>query len=312
MSGTIGFLQGFSPNYLSFATAQFINAALSSGLYMTIYLLSIELAAPKTRGFVGAVIHLIFSLAQVLLGFTAMYVHNFRVLLKFYFGLTFLALSYIWLTPESVRWLLQRGEIGKARKILCKVAKVNEVVLSEKTLAILNESNNEEEKTEPKSENSYPLWQALKSKEILIRLATFCCCFFTINFIYYGLNVHSVALLGGNKYLNFTLLNLSEPPAVIVSYYLMQKMGRKLPLCGFMIFCSVAVIISEVIPDDYFYLRLFLLVLGKFDVTLAFTVLFMYASELFPTNLRQSCMNVCQTFGRCGGILAPQIPLLVG
>lgn len=51
--------------------------------------------------------------------------------------------------------------------------------------------------------------------------------------------------------------------------------------------------------------------LGKFGATAAFTIVYVITSELFPTNLRQSFMGTCSTFGRLGSMIAPQMPLLV-
>lgn len=50
--------------------------------------------------------------------------------------------------------------------------------------------------------------------------------------------------------------------------------------------------------------------IGKFAITVSFTVLYIYTSELFPTNLRQSLLGICSMFGRFGSMLAPQTPLL--
>lgn len=46
-------------------------------------------------------------------------------------------------------------------------------------------------------------------------------------------------------------------------------------------------------------------------MTIAYTVLYMYCTEMFPTCLRHSLLSVCSMFGRIGSITAPQVPLLV-
>lgn len=268
--------------------------------------MAIELAGPSARSLAGAVVHFVFSIGQILLGVTAIYVHNFRTILQILFGPTFFVITYVWLVPESVRWLMHTGKMEQAKEILLKAAKINDVQLSDGAMAHLNETKKECDNENTKS----PLRDALKSRIIFVRLITFCFCWFSINFVYYGLNVHSVAI-GGSKYVNFTILNLAEIPAVIMTYVLMTRMGRKTLLIGSVLFCSVACVVSEIIPDDYLHFRLSMLVLGKFGVTIAFTILYMFTSEIFPTGIRQSCLNVCQTLGRCGSILAPQTPLLV-
>ncbi|KRT83419.1 membrane transporter, partial [Oryctes borbonicus] len=65
------------------------------------------------------------------------------------------------------------------------------------------------------------------------------------------------------------------------------------------------------ISDDNGKLRLLLFLLGKFFATISYTVLYLYTTEMFPTNVRHSLLATCSMFGRFGSMVAPQIPLLV-
>lgn len=58
------------------------------------------------------------------------------------------------------------------------------------------------------------------------------------------------------------------------------------------------------------WLTVFFFLIGKFAITVSFTVLYIYTAELFPTNLRHSLLGICSMFGRFGSMLAPQTPLL--
>lgn len=57
--------------------------------------------------------------------------------------------------------------------------------------------------------------------------------------------------------------------------------------------------------------RLVAFLIGKFGITIAFTVLYVFTTELFPTPLRHSLLGTCSMFGRTGSMIAPQTPLLV-
>ena len=45
--------------------------------------------------------------------------------------------------------------------------------------------------------------------------------------------------------------------------------------------------------------------IGKFGVTCAFAIIYVYAAELFPTVLRSTGMGMCSVMARVGSILAP-------
>ena len=323
LSGTMGFIKSFSTSYEMFAMMEFTDALVSSGMYITIFILMIEYVGPDKRVFVGSLITFAYTVGQVLLGVIAMYVLHFRTILAILFAPTFFILTYIWLIPESVRWLLSKKRYNEAR-ILLKAAKSNKVNLSEGVLKMLDNKSmletiptdfrREEQiiKTDLTKEepSKYPIIDALKSKTLTIRALNCFFCWFTNTFIYYGLNVRSVAM-GGNKYLNFTLVNLSQLPAAILSYYLMHYAGRKISLCAAMILSSVSCIACELLPPDQTAWGLVFVILGKFGISISFSILYVYTSEMFPTNLRQSFMNACSTFGRLGSMLSPQTPLLV-
>lgn len=57
--------------------------------------------------------------------------------------------------------------------------------------------------------------------------------------------------------------------------------------------------------------KLILFVIGKFGITISCAVIYMYTSEMFPTNLRHSILGICSMVGGIATALAPQTPLLV-
>lgn len=59
------------------------------------------------------------------------------------------------------------------------------------------------------------------------------------------------------------------------------------------------------------WLTTLLYLAGKVAITQAFSGIYMYTSELFPTHARHSLLGFCSTVGRVGSIVAPQMPLLV-
>lgn len=58
-------------------------------------------------------------------------------------------------------------------------------------------------------------------------------------------------------------------------------------------------------------LTLCLWLIGKFSISWAFTSIRSYASELFPTVYRSSCIGICEMVARFGGVFAPLTRTLV-
>lgn len=304
-----------------FAVMEFITSLVSGGTFMTIFVMAIEFSGAKKRVFSGTLISAIYSSSQVVTGVVAMFFHNFRTFLQVLFVPNFLVLTFIWLVPESVRWLITNGKVSQARKILMRSAKINGVEISETSkdmlydhheIQIVSGSGITTTSTTSKKSNKpvNSLRFAFQSGSLVLRLLNCLFCWLANSFIYYGMNINSVSL-AGNKYVNYIFVNLVEVPAVFFASYLMEKVGRKKVLSICLLINGIACVATEFIPEDNHVGRLIMFIIGKCGVTISFTVLFVFSSELFPTSIRHSFMNACSTAGSVGSIVAPMTPLLV-
>lgn len=276
-----------------YATMEFITSMCAAGIYMAVFILGVELVGAK-RVLGGTMIAQIFAVGQVILGFITMHITNYRHLLRVIYMPTMVVLCYIWCIPESVRWLISNGQNKKALKIIYKAAKTNRVELSNSTLDSMYDFSDNESDLINKSNaaNSSPFLLAMRSKTLVLRFLICCFCWFTNGFVYYGISIHAVSL-AGNKYINFILISAAEVPAIIITYFLMQNFRRKLSLQLAMLVCATVCIMSEFISDYSPIWKLILFGIGKCSISIAFTVSYVYTSELFPTNLRQSFMSSC-------------------
>lgn len=275
-----------------YAVMEFVTSACAAGIYMSVFILGMELVGANKRVLGGTIIAQIFAIGQVILGFVAMYITNYRHLLRAIYFTTILVLSYIWCIPESVRWLMSKGQNQKALKIIYKAAKTNHVELSHSTLDSMYElSSNEPDRSDKTTTaKSNPFLLAIKSRILVLRFLICCFCWFTNGFVYYGISIHAVSL-AGNKYINFILISFAEVPGIIITYFLMQNCRRKLSLQLAMLVCAIVCITSEFTSAFSPIWKLILFGIGKCSISIAFTVSYVYTSELFPTNLRQSFMS---------------------
>ncbi|XP_069682753.1 organic cation transporter protein-like isoform X2 [Periplaneta americana] len=238
------------------------------------------------------------------------------VVVRVFYIPIFFCFSYLWLLPESVRWLLTMGKIEEARNTIIKAAKRNGVKLSEETLnkfemnslcehkSFHDVSDEEEEKSAKEI-----LKQVMRSKILLLRVVNCSFCWATITFVFFGLSLTSVSV-GGNKFTSFTLAALIELPAYAVFFFTMDRFGRKATLCVSLVVSGISCISFAFVPTDMEWMQMLLFLAGKFSITISFTVVYVYTAEMFPTELRHSLLGVCAMVGRIGSMIAPQTPLL--
>lgn len=321
---------------------EFFDAGFGAGTYSSAFILGLELVGPKKRVFGSILISCSYSLGEALLAILAMYTRNFRTLLRICYAPIILVVAYFWIIPESVRWLMITGKEKVAAAVLIKAARINNVTLSDSTIRKLYDNNLsnlsliDEEKQNLtdmstkqlhqqfatatstkvqqqqsiKAENKYPIVDVFKSKILIIRMIICSYCWLTNTLVYYGLGMNAVTL-AGNKYMNFVFVSLVEIPGYLLTYFIMERWGRRWPLCGSLLICGLACVMSQFLPDDSIILRLSVFLIGKCAITISFTVLYIYTAELYPTNLRHSLLSTCSMVGRIGSMIAPQTPLLV-
>ncbi|RVE44804.1 hypothetical protein evm_010556 [Chilo suppressalis] len=313
MNGIFGLIRSFSVNYEMLLVFEFLETALGAGAYSTAFVLAIELVGPKGRVFGNTIINVVYVCGLMTLSALAWQLQNWRTLLQIVYTPALFVFSYLWILNESVRWLLSKGKSVEAVQILRGAAKMNKVQLSEGLLAPLLEV--EKVPLDDKEENEIPhtpkstLAQAVRSSIILKRVVVCSFLWITCTFVYYGLSINSVSL-AGNKYVNFMLVGFVEIPANFVCLLVLDKFGRKRTLIITYVLSACLCISLSFVPNDQKWCSLVIYLSGKFSITVAYSSVYIYVSEVFPTSVRQSLLAVCSSLGRVGSTLAPLTPLL--
>lgn len=157
-------------------------------------------------------------------------------------------LLYIYLLPESIRWLLTKGRKEEAVEIIMRAAKMNNVTLSEETMKQLTEEKlkpAEQKKEEPHEDG---LWmQVLRSPIIMKRLAICSWWWITCTFVFYGMAINSVSL-AGDKYTNYMLVVSVEVIAVVTNALVLDRVGRKRTLLAAYVVCGFSLVAITFVP----------------------------------------------------------------
>lgn len=317
---TLGIVKSFATSYTMFVSFELLLCLCTPGAFHTLFIMMVEWVVPEKRILGGTFVCIAYSLGQIALGVVSAYVTNFRWFLRAIYAPALLVLSYIWLVPESVRWMHSKGMHKRVHCVIQKAANMNGVILSKKADMYLRNARDGAEAlkkcrkmdpvavSEPKSQTIFT------SRRLFVRMMICAFCMFANNAIYIGLNVHSVFLAGSNsKHFNYIAVNIIEVPANIISYYVMLGMGRRLPFSCSLLATAVLCMMAEHVPAFEYEsaLRLALFVASKLFITVSESIVMMYVSEMFPTCLRQSYMNSIYAISCLGSMSAPQIALLV-
>ncbi|KPJ03083.1 Organic cation transporter protein [Papilio xuthus] len=330
MNGIFGFIRSFSTSYIMMLIFEFLEAGLGAGAYSTAFVLgrrsspkpfrispgglAMELVGPKGRVFGNTLINAVYVLGLMSLSGLSWWLQDWRLQIRIIYAPAFLGFTYLWILNESVRWLLSKGRHNEAVDILKKAMKMNKVDLTDDVLSPLSELGDVEDtkskEVAPKEEeNKSSFTQALKSNIIRKRVLVCSFLWITCTFVYYGLSINSVSL-AGNKYLNFMLVAFVEIPANFACLLVLDRFGRKRTLITTYVLSACLCISLSLLPKDQKWLPLVIYLSGKFSITVAYSSVYIYVSEVFPTNVRQSLLAVCSALGRVGSTLAPLTPLL--
>ncbi|KAL4232457.1 hypothetical protein ACF0H5_007150 [Mactra antiquata] len=297
----IGSSLGLIPmeNYYGFAVLMFILGGSLLGVYMTSYVLGMELVGTSKRFLAGTINTFFLTTGQLYMVLMVYLLRDDK-----YFTLSValpgvLFLPYYWLIPESCRWLISKGRTDEAIVILRKVANSNNTKLDEDAVRRL-----------PPPEKQAGVWKLFSTRTLGVWTVIIFFNWFVCSMSYYGV-VLNTGNLGGDIYFNFTMLVLAEYPGKFFDLVLLDRIGRKRLYIAYL-FIGAAAFLLTIWPiadggDDLHYVLIALAMIGKLCITGAFGAIYVLSAEIFPTVVRNTGMGASSAVARVGSMLAPYI-----
>ena len=206
----------------------------------------------------------------------------------------------VWkLLPESVPYLINKGRVQEAHEMVCRLEA--EAGLPVATEAVVN--------TPAEKENiSFArLWQPPFARRTLMLWLIW----FGIVYSYYGIFTWLPSLLVKQGYsivqsFEYVLVMiLAQLPGYVAAAWLVEKLGRKATLAGFIGMCAVSAYFFG--QADTVSMIMFWGCLMSFFNLGAWGVLYTYTPEQYQTNIRAFGSGWASAIGRMGGIVAPMV-----
>ncbi|KAG5849858.1 hypothetical protein ANANG_G00076160 [Anguilla anguilla] len=146
-----GLSVAFSVNAPMFSTLRFFEGFCLSGITLSLYVLRIELCLPGWRFSMTMVANFVVMGGQLLMPGLASLCRDWQVLQVVIICPFILMLSYVWVFPESLRWLLSTQHYGRSKGLMHQIARRNGVDVGLDPSGILSELERELEKRPEKA-----------------------------------------------------------------------------------------------------------------------------------------------------------------
>ncbi|XP_027908096.1 organic cation/carnitine transporter 7 isoform X2 [Vigna unguiculata] len=252
---------------------------------------------------------------------------------------SFLLLFYK-VTPESPRYLCLKGRKAEAIEVLEKIARVNgrelpsgnlvsdhEIELQQidnpsEDARLLSPRTNEIKHPSGMDSNlgGISSLSVLLSPKLARSTVLLWAVFFGNAFSYYGLVLLTTELNGHSKcmshklqteksqdvgYKSVFIASFAEIPGLLLSAVAVDKLGRKLSMSTMFFMCCIFLLpLVFHLPEG---LTTGLLFLARICITATFTIVYIYAPEMYPTSVRTTGVGIASSVGRIGGMICPLV-----
>lgn len=263
-----------------------------------------EITNVELRELIAVLYQIPFNLGHLTLAGFAYYLRDWHHLQLALSIPSLLLISYYWIVPESPRWLYTVGRVDDAADVLIKAAKMNrlptDTILTDLKVHKAN-SNTTTSSVEHSKGNILDLFRTPN-----MRKKTICICFnwFVCGLAFFGVAQY-IGQAGGDIFTNVAISAALELPGTIVSIYTMKRFGRKITLIASNTLTGLSMLFIAFIPVEYNNCIITLSSIGIIGMSISFPTVYLYASELFPTVVRNAGVGLASMIARIGSMIAP-------
>ncbi|XP_077329412.1 organic cation/carnitine transporter 2-like [Lithobates pipiens] len=293
-------VQVFSINWEMFTVLFLIVGMGQISNYVAAFILGAEILGKSVRIIFSTLgVCIFYAIGYMLLPLIAFFIRDWRMLLL---ALTIPGLFCIplwWIIPESPRWLLSQGRITEAEDIIRKAAKKNGITAPEIIFSV-----SELQDVKDQSHKPYTFLDLIKTTNIRIVTFLSVLLWMIISVGYFGLSLNTPNL-HGDPYLNCFLSAIIEVPAYVIAWVLLRSFSRRYSTSSTLFLGGVVLLLIQLVPQELNILSIVLVMLGKFGITAAFSMVYVYTAELYPTVVRNMGIGASSMASRLGSILSP-------
>nr|XP_031825737.1 organic cation transporter protein-like [Nomia melanderi] len=306
-TNVIGFIGGFSSAYIisfwQFCVSRFVVGLAYDNTFVMAYILVLECVGPKWRTFTANMAYGIFyTLGASSLPWLAYGLANWRMLAMVTSVPLASAVFTPFLLPESVRWLISRGRIEKAIRIIARISKTNKMIIPEDVYRKFLEDcvrTADQLATEVHSFRDLLRTKRLRRITLLLTVS-----WGIIQMSYDG-HIRCLDILGMDIFTTFTIASATELPALLLVTYTLDVFGRRWTLASAVILSGLFSLFAASVSIGVGYTSF--AICGRFFINVALNIALQYTAELLPTVVRGEGVAFIHVTGYVTSILSPFI-----
>ncbi|GAB1608251.1 organic cation transporter protein-like [Argonauta hians] len=303
----LGTIAAHVQHYEIFSVLRFLTGVCIQGLQTTTFVMTMELYLTKYRARAGIFVAVMVGIVVMALAGLGYLLRNWRHLQMAISLPSLLAIPYIFIIPESLRWLLLRGRFPEAEIVAKRMCIANSLEFPKELFDRVKEEMSADDPAQMTRQYGFSdIFSNPNIRKISIVMFFL---WFTAALGYYAISLR-ISNLVGNKYLNLFVGGLLEFLVYLVLFCMIARLPRKFIVTGCLIIGGSCCITAQLIPLNQNILSSVFFIIGRCAYAGLMSTLFVYTSELFPTVVRNIGLGTCLVLGRIGGVLSPQISLL--
>ncbi|XP_021027921.1 solute carrier family 22 member 14 isoform X3 [Mus caroli] len=288
-----GFGTAFVSSFYQYLFFRFFVAQASVGYAICSVSLVMEWLVGEHRAQAVILQHCFLTIGFIFLTGLAYKVVHWRLLCLLGGMPMFPLICNIWVLRESPRWLMVRGKVEEAKKVLCYAAEVNKKTIP---LSLLNELQIPGKKVAKASILDFCTNQHLFKVVLAIG-----CVWFTVSYISFTLNF-KMNDFGLDVYFVQMVRSIVAVPARLCCIILLEYFGRKWALNLTLFLVTSTCLFLLFLPQEPKSPIILTLMLAEFSMAGTVSIFFIYTAELLPTVLRSTGLGMVSLAWVAGAI----------
>ncbi|CAB3221120.1 unnamed protein product [Arctia plantaginis] len=300
VAGIGGVATVFTTGLVDFIICRFLVGMAFDNCFMIMYILVLEYVGPQYRTMVASLsLALFYGGSVTLLPWIAYFIADWKMLAWVTSLPMFLVLLAPWLIPESTRWLIGRGKVNEAIKVLRRFEKINKAKIPDDVMEEFIITSNKQNLKERQS-----FLNVFKSGPLRFVTIGLLISFTGCNMVFDGL-IRLSGSFGLDFFITFTLNSGTEIPALILLVFILDRWGRRNLTCASLTMSGLFLITAMLVPKGI--PQATLVIFARFCINMSITTVTQWNTEIFPTPFRASGSSILHLFAFFATMLTPFI-----